>query len=121
MVPHARQLRRRQPADRRHSSADAQLLFWRRDARGFLAAKGSSRSPDCRYCQLHQGRATVVTRRRVQNKESPPRTGLDQIRMEPTRLETKHSKCPAEARSVTPPLDGPATVLALIERVALDP
>jgi ERF superfamily len=36
-------------------------------------------------------------------------------------LETKHSKWPAERLPVTPLSDGPAAVLALIERIALDP
>jgi len=36
-------------------------------------------------------------------------------------LETEQSERPVERRSPAPPSDSPSTVLALIERVALDP
>ena len=36
-------------------------------------------------------------------------------------LETKHSKLPGQRRPLTRPSDAPAAVLALIERIALDP
>src|SRR6516165_6400842 len=38
-------------------------FFWRGHARRFLTAEGSWRPASCRYCRLHQGRATVLTRR----------------------------------------------------------
>jgi hypothetical protein len=49
------------PLERSHLSLDAQLLFWRSNARGSLTAEGSWRSASFRYCWLHHGRAAVVT------------------------------------------------------------
>src|SRR5215472_9989464 len=112
MVSHARQLRRRQSADRRHSSADAQLLFWRRDARGFLTAEGSWRPASFRYCWLRKGRAAVVTRKASKSEILPEaQAGV--------ALEAGQND-PVERRLLATPSNGPAAGLALIERVALD-
>jgi len=42
-------------------SADAQLLFWRSNVRGSLAAERSQRSASFRHCWLSHERAAVVT------------------------------------------------------------
>src|SRR5215472_3362667 len=105
MVSHARQLRRRQSADRRHSSADAQLLFWRRDARGFLTAEGSWRPASVRYCWLRNGRAAVVTRKAFKS-EIPPEAHAG-ITLEAGQNDT------VEQRLVAAPSNGPAAGLAL--------
>jgi hypothetical protein len=44
-----RQVHHRHPPERSHLSLDAQLLFWRSNARGSLTAEGSWRSASFRY------------------------------------------------------------------------
>src|ERR1700751_565404 len=111
MGTHPRQLRHRYPPERGHPSVDAQLLFWRSDARGSVAAGGSWRSARFRYYRVHHGRAAVVTPklRTATGAAAANRGAMLSARREP----------PVERLLPAPRSDSPSTVLMLIERVAL--